>query len=124
MKVIFTISLLTTIFIGIFSCNKDEEPTICSESNVSYNGDIKRIIDNSCAFEFGCHGGWAVLPVFTTYEGLKPSLENGGFEERIFFMDSIPIRVMPPPNTPEENLLAEDDKQLLRCWIDAGFPEN
>ena len=125
MKTTLIISLFIIIFIGILSCNKDEEPAICSESDVSYNGDIKRIIDNSCAFSASCHqGNWAVIPNFTTYETLKPSLENGEFEERTFFVDSIPTRVMPPPNTPEENLLTEDDRQLLRCWIDNGFPEN
>ncbi len=107
----------------IASCGSDDEadPTGCELVTATYNGDVKAVINASCAAS-GCHSGAnanAAIPEddkdYTTYAGIKASLDDGSFNTR-----AIIDKTMPP--SPGE--LTAEQLELLTCWKDAGYPEN
>lgn len=107
---------------SLFVACDDDGPDFCA----TYEDDIKPIVDVSCAYA-GCHAGDQasefVTPAskdYTNYEGLLITLQNGSFGTRV--LDSLD---MPPFYTPDGNPkeLSEDQKELIACWIEEGFPE-
>ncbi|MEM7104272.1 MAG: hypothetical protein AAF502_14130 [Bacteroidota bacterium] len=125
------LSLLTLVVaIGFFSsCDLDKiperpAPTFCETAMVSYEDDIRPLIDNNCAYS-GCHVGGAPQGDFRTYDGLVPKIEQGLFETRVFDLRDDPTNGMPPdwaPNGPAN--LTQDQIDILQCWIMDGYPRN
>lgn len=119
----FAILLLT-----VNSCKKDDndikpnpnpnppnnELPDCPTDTLTYDGQIRNIVQSNCAIS-GCHGDGTSPGLFTTYEGMKPYLTSGLIKLR-----AIDEKAMPP--APAK--LSDDDYLKLRCWIEAGFPEN
>jgi len=107
----------------MFSCNKEKKK--CKDFDATYNGDVKNIFERSCNNN-SCHpglkGGWGVLADFSSYKNVLLNLENGKIEERIFNSDS--NLLMPPVRWAEERKLTVIDSEILRCWLDNGYPEN
>ena len=106
----------------IISCNADDDND-CGDDTLTYNDDIKVILEVSCNNET-CHpgaiGGWPVLPDFSSYENLSTYLEGGEIEFRINTPDT--ILIMPPRRQPERTI-SDADLEKLNAWICAGFPE-
>ena len=85
---------LSLILIGFFSlstsCTSDklpepEPPEFCDTLQVSYNLQVKEIIDTNCAFP-GCHVAGSRAPGnFTDFSGLSPFLTDSEF--RRFVID-------------------------------------
>ncbi len=105
------------------ACSDDDndEPDPCDSHNATYEGDVKALIDNTCAFS-GCHDGSGVniaIPAaaadFTTYAGLSASLTGGSFEDRVLVQKNMP----PDPTF----ALSDEQIEMLTCWKDAGYPE-
>ena len=123
-KKMLLFSLLFACF--IFSCGDDEEP--CDSFTATYNGDVKAIIDASCAYS-GCHAGGANananIPLgsndFTTYASLKPGLDVGGFNARALVAMDMPPAASVPAGSPTE--LTAEQLEILTCWHNAGYPE-
>ncbi len=111
------------------ACTNDElpepsGPANCNQVNPTYDGSIRPIIDNSCAYS-SCH--LDVGPgIYTSYAGLLPALESGQFEERVITLRSNPVLGMPPDNAPEGRpmYLKQEELELIQCWLAAGYPEN
>ena len=71
--------LLLSAFFFMVSCGDDDEDMVdpCDSFTATYNGDVKAIIDGSCAYS-GCHSGGtdanAGIPTgsndFTTFAAL------------------------------------------------------
>lgn len=103
------------------ACTKDSaeprEEIDCSTLNPVYLGDIVVIINRTCAYA-GCHGTLSPYGDYTSFAGLKPSLENGRFKERV-----LTIGDMPPTNVTDSLRLEPFELELLRCWLENGFPE-
>ena len=123
--------LLTTIgALTVFAgCTSDQlpEPTgpNCGDLGaVTYQLQIKPIIDQSCAYS-GCHLD-SSPGNFSSYEGLVPYLESNQFRQRVLLERADPILGMPPDNAPANRPidLTDDDIHLLECWLDAGYPES
>ena len=115
------------------SCTSDKlpEPMVgeeCNEFDATYNGDIKPIIDASCAL-VGCHviGGGAPGN-FTTYGGLADfaNKEPNGLWDRVIVMVDDPENGMPPDwdTNPGPKNLTDEELTIFECWVDAGYPEN
>lgn len=129
-QTILCLAVVTGIMM-IFSpaCTNDQlpeptEPMGCLDSIPTYDGSIKAIIDNSCAYA-GCHLGGAP-GIYDTYAGLEAALSGGLFRERVILERDDPGVGMPPNYAPEgrpEDLTAEE-LELITCWLDNGFPEN
>lgn len=122
--IFFPLMLLSAFTLSFFfsSCNKDklppeEEPEFCETLTVSYQLNIKPIVDTYCAYA-GCHDG-SSPGVYLTYDQMIPSLESGKITER-----AINNRDMPPPYANEGlTELPQEEFDLLNCWIAAGYPE-
>ena len=80
----------------------------CGEKPVTYQ-DIKPILADKCD---NCHNG-VLAPDFSTYETMKPSVEEGAFEIRVFMRKDMPISVE----------LTEEEMRLLQCWVSTGALE-
>lgn len=117
------------VFLAIglaISCSKDEEP--CDSVTATYDTTVKTIIAESCAYS-GCHDGTGAnqfIPVasndYTTYAGMKASLDAGLFNTRVLVDKNMPPAAFVPPGSPTE--LTEAQIETLTCWHDAGYPEN
>ncbi|MEM8907948.1 MAG: hypothetical protein AAGD05_08900 [Bacteroidota bacterium] len=114
----YTTLIFLTLSVLTWSCSSDKlpEPEVggCDPA-LAYNGAIKAIIDNSCAFS-GCHVAGGDGPGdYTTYAGLLGNLENESIKTRVIDQRDMPI-------APGE--ISPEDLELVRCWLLAGFPEN
>ena len=104
------------ITISVFSCKKEEYFTpACDGSTPAYNSGIKAIIDANCMGSF-CHGSGEKRGDFTSYAGLKPVLDNGAFKKRVIDEQDMPKG--------KGNTLAQQEINIIQCWINNGYPEN
>ncbi len=111
----FSIPILALI---TFSCKTlktttSSEPSVSSAVHLTYNSDIKIILDkycNSCHDKPGKKKG-----DFTTYLGVKEKIDNGSFKEKVFDK-----KKMPPVN---KEPLTDEAYNKLKFWSDAGAPE-
>jgi hypothetical protein len=110
----FMISCTSEVFeLPLQPTPNDTTINICDTLNITYQNNIKLIIDANCASS-GCHDANSGSGNFTNFNGLKLKLDNGSFETRV-----IQQRNMPPSGPLPQNTL--DD---LKCWIENGYPEN
>jgi len=131
MKHIITSILLTIIFISLLRCTTDKTPINnsiddCENIIATYDLNIKPIIDNSCALG-GCHVNGGDGPgVYVNYNNIVPFLEDGSFERTTIDQKDDPLIGMPPKwatnGAPTE--LTEEELQLVKCWLDQGYPES
>ncbi|MCH2233491.1 MAG: hypothetical protein MK078_04485 [Crocinitomicaceae bacterium] len=104
------------------SCIKDkaapyvepECPTI-----ISYESDIKPIINTSCVTNMGpgtgCHDGW----IFE-YDNLAATITNGTTPNRVFEVRDMPII----SETFGTDSLTAEELQTFKCWVEQGYPNN
>lgn len=120
MKLINIFTFITcTIFIS--SCTKDvglnpdliiKEIGACD--TVTFTKHIKPIIDNNCT---SCHsplGGQS--PDLTTYDLLKSQVDAGRIKARVIDQN--------PSVMPQGGALPANEINLIKCWLDAGAPNN
>ena len=121
MKKIYLLSILSISFVSV-SCLKDKTtPINASECQtiVSYSLDIVPIINSSCVTNqgpgTGCHDAW----IFE-FSGVKSYLDLGIWQNEV-----LNDRTMPEiPNVFGIDSLTADEFQLMKCWINQGYPEN
>ncbi len=127
---LFPICLSLFAFALILGCSKDddsggpgstppmEEEDTCEGINPSFADNIKPIIDASCAIE-NCHvAGGAGDGNFTTYAGIKAKADNG----------NLLLRAVQQANMPPGNSTGPDptdaQRNMIKCWIEDGAPDN
>ena len=99
---------------------------VCEAAEIRFNDQIRPLLAENC---FGCHGPDAA----SRKADLRLDLRNGAVESGAVvpgapdqseliarIMSGNPDHQMPPPDSHKR--LSENDKQLLRQWIDAGAP--
>jgi hypothetical protein len=104
-----TIGVIAGVGILMIASCKKTDP-ICDGSQATYETAIKYIIDKSC---ISCHGG-ASSRNFTTYQGLKPWLDNGKFKKLVLDEQTM-------PKGPAK--LSQDELNKIQCWVENGYPE-
>jgi len=112
-----TICLPAFILLLLSACATDSAPPAmnCENERVTYSGTIGPLIVTHC-YGYGCHNQGATIGDFTTYQGLKAKIDNGSFRLRV-----LDLKVMPPyGHTP----LSDLELFRIRCWLEAGAPEN
>ncbi|HHM20865.1 MAG TPA: hypothetical protein ENJ20_02475 [Bacteroidetes bacterium] len=120
---------------GLTACTSDklppnDSPAFCDNLFPTYSQDVKTIIDESCAYS-GCHDGAGGIGPFnyTDYKTLSDYLDTkmAVFRDRVFDQKEDPVIGMPPDQSvyPEsfKDDLTEQELEVLRCWLDSGYPE-
>lgn len=127
--------IFTLFLIGFLSletaCSSDklpepEPPALCDTLQVSYNLQVKEIIDNTCATP-GCHRSGTTAPGnYTSFNSLQPFLTEREFKRFVVDFRNDP-EVGMPPNW-DSNLgpkdLTQEEFDILVCWIENGYPED
>ncbi len=110
------ISILTLIVIGIIiaACKKDEFKDLdCSTIDSKYSTSISGIISSKCNTS-GCHNAGSSKGDFTSYAKVKPYVDNGSFNKEVIVNKSMP----------KGTSLSQDERNKIKCWLDAGGPNN
>jgi hypothetical protein len=103
----------------IISCAKDKlDPNIdvCTEE-ITYNQQIRSIINTSCAY-IGCHDGSSAPGNYTNFRAMQPALDDIDFMRRV-----VETQDMPPSYAIGPTTLSIEELILMRCWIQGGFKE-
>ena len=122
---IFSIFSIELSILILIACTKDIGPNpdlvktdFCD--TISFTKHIKPIIDARCVT---CHypGGFAGTYgdyQTDTYAGVKAKVDNGSFRGRVVDLTITPTMPygMPP--------LSADTIAILKCWLEAGAPNN
>lgn len=120
---LLNISVVAISLITLAACTKDVgpnpdlvvKPTGCD--TVTFAKHIKPIIDSKCV---SCHinGTSSGAPGdFTIFNDLQSKALNGSIKARV--IDQLPS-VMPQGGPP----LPQDQLDLIKCWLEAGAPNN
>lgn len=125
------LSLMLFFGLLVIACTSDKldepiPPTFCEANMVTYDNQVKPIIDKTCAIA-GCHVLGTIAPgVFTNYEGLRPFLSDAEFKTFVIDLRDDPNLGMPPdwPTNPGPKNLTEEEFEIISCWVAQGYPEN
>lgn len=97
--------------------NQLEDPkqviNFCDTADVTYSGSVKTIIATECGVS-GCHDAGFSGANFSTYNGVKPHLDNGKFKSKVFTNSTM------PPGGFSKAI----NKDILKCWYDKGALNN
>ena len=114
--------ILSLLSLFVYSaCNFDTLPAPegCDLIEVTYDDGIQEIVDLYCSYP-GCHNQGFSWGDFTSYDGMIDFLENGKIKER-----AIDNRDMPNGDAIDTlQVLTDTHYELLRCWIENGYPRN
>lgn len=119
-RILLLVFISTTV---LLSCNKDKTLAECglehcTPGSVSYENDIKPLIQQSCATGTGpgtgCHDAW----IFN-YDNITPKIDDGTFWSVIenYSMPKL-------PNSFGIAGLTQAEYEMFECWICDGAPEN
>ena len=105
---------------GICSCM--HESKLEGVADVSFQNDIKRILNGNCTFS-GCHDGHSGEADFTSYEGVMSHIEAGNARASKIYkaVTNRTFNEMPPSGYPK---LSSSDIRLLYIWIEQGAKNN
>lgn len=113
-KTAILLSAFLALIVFLSTCKKDEFKHLdCSKLDSKYSSSIKSIISSNCTTA-GCHDGNSGVSNLTTYDKLKPYLDNGQFNEQV-----IKSKTMP-----KNKSLSQDERNKIKCWLDDGAPNN
>ena len=63
----------------------------------------------------GCHDAW-----ITEYDNIVNTINNDSWQNAVWGSYSMPKY----PNNFGIDSLTSEEIQIMRCWVDQGFPEN
>ncbi len=118
------IMMVMVVFASLHSCYYDNEAYLyqsisCNDTIYSYNGRVKAIMDQNCAFT-GCHTGASPDAGISldNFNGVKNNAENGEFFCAINWNSGCSQM---PKNSPK---LDACTIFALQQWKQKGYPEN
>ncbi len=114
-----TLSILLFALVSLSSCLKDKVYPFGCDTIISYESEIRPIIESSCKTGLGagsgCHDAW-----IDNYSQIKSTLILGNWQNEVFVEKTMPVM---PNDWGIDSLTAEEIK-IMKCWIDQGYPEN
>ncbi|CAN5240075.1 hypothetical protein BH09BAC5_BH09BAC5_11390 [soil metagenome] len=110
-KVFISLAVIALSVFLPFACKTTKVTIDCSGTESSYSKDIAPMITANC---MPCHKAGSMKGDWTTYAGLKTSVDNGSFEKHVLVKKDM------PPKKP----LTEDDVKKIRCWLKNGSQNN
>lgn len=111
---------ITLIALTFISCHKDKTLALgpCAEE-ISYSVDIIPIIQSSCMTNIGpgsgCHDTW-----ITEHSNIVNYINNESWQNVVWGSYTMPKM----PNSFGIDSLTTDEIQIMKCWVEQGFPEN
>ena len=118
--------LVALTLVIVVSCTKDigkapvvTPPPVNICDSATYDKKIKTIIDKKCAYchtSVGPSGGISL----TSYGQVKSAADNGRIKARA--LDANPT-IMPPASNDPTVALTQNEKDLIKCWLDKGSPQ-
>lgn len=111
--------VLTLIFLSLACTRVIVDPPEDCEVSITYTDEVKEIIDNSCAYS-GCHVDNVAPGDYSSYDGLKASIDNGKLQKRM-----LEIQNMPPEYAPDDKpkSLTAEQKEIITCWVQNEYAE-
>ena len=104
----------STFFILLLqTCGKTLLVPVCESSDVTYENGIALILEDNCNSKF-CHGSDSKNGDWTSFQNLKPALENGSFEKSVLIDQTMPKNGV---------RLSQEEINLIQCWLEQGFLE-
>lgn len=114
-----TFSILILALIGFSSCLKDKTVAFGCDSIISYEVEVRPIIESSCKTGLGggtgCHDAW-----IDNYSSVRTQINSGNWQNEVLIEKTMPVS----PNDFAIDSLTSDQIQIMRCWILQGYPEN
>ena len=105
------LTLLIVLF--IMSCHKDKTlPPGSCVTTISYTTDITPIIQSSC---IPCHDTW-----ITEHSNIVNYINDESWQNAVWESYTMPKI----PNNFGIDSLTLDEVQIMKCWVEQGFPEN
>lgn len=117
------LSICCFAVLSFVSCRNDvglnpdllPKPAASECDSIKFSSNINPIIIANCNTP-GCHDAGSGNGDFTTYAGIKTTVDAGSFKARV--IDGTPT-FMPPSGS-----LPADQIAKLKCWLDKGAPNN
>jgi hypothetical protein len=97
--------------------NQNSPNNSCSECDTtaySFSNQIISIMTTSCATSIGCHATGSAYGQFTSYDNIRPYVDNGSLMDRVVVKMDMPIAAPLPPC----------DIAIVRQWLEEGGPNN
>lgn len=97
--------------------NQNSPNNSCSECDTtaySFSGQIMPIMSTSCATSIGCHASGSDFGQFTSYDNIRPYVDNGSLMDRVVVKMDMPIAAPLPPC----------DITIVQRWLEEGGPNN
>lgn len=88
--------------------------TDCDTTEFSFSGPVSAIMATSCATSIGCHANGSSFGQFSSYENIRPYIDNGSFMDRVVIKKDMPIAAPLP----------ECDITIIRKWLEEGAPNS
>jgi hypothetical protein len=109
--------LLILLAIVFYTCKKESrlEETNCTNYTTSYQYDIVPIIKTYCQ-SYSCHHQGDTNGDFSNYAGVKEKADNGSLNHRVLIKKDMP--------RPDLRQIALSDLRKIKCWLEAGAPDN
>lgn len=112
------LSIIIFIAFTFVQCKKNPDDPFanvdCSKINSGYAANIRPILNSASCSTQGCHNANSQYGDITTYNGAKAMVNNG----------SMYLRVVKEGNMPPLGPLSIENRRKIKCWIDAGAPNN
>ena len=117
LKKTILIPIILLLVIVLSGCKKDtssilDNNCVIDTSRLTYNQDIKPLLETRCGFISTCHGNGSPYGNYTTYQGINIHMSTGVFENRTFILKDMPPQTM-----------SGCDFNKLKLWYDMGHPE-
>lgn len=117
MKKTLLAPLCTLIFFTVLSsCNKETEKIPIGTvdcSSVTFEKIIFPLVESSCG-NAGCHGANALNGEMLNYSQIKAFADNG----------ELKTHVLEVQDMPQGGTLTSEQLGQVKCWLDAGAPNN
>ena len=107
--------ILSSMIIILIACKWDQVEMVAPDCDdeYTYESHAESIIVSTCSKNSDCHANGSTYGVFGSYDAVKTYLDGGNFQVQLN------TGLMPPAG----HSISDQDKLILQCWIEAGYPE-
>ncbi len=116
-----TYTAIFIFFVFAISCTVDKgaikPKALVSCDTITYTTSVTAVVNAKCAIP-SCHVANFGSGDFTTYAGLNAKVTGGQFNNRVFVQGNM------PPTYSANGPLTTTELEILRCWYNAGAPNN